>query len=215
MSSANLNALAVPETLRWLPQPWGLTSRSRRRQQLQQTGHTLESLQTALEALERCLAGLADLQHRPKAVPESLLSAWGLLKESLADRMPTVEQLQQDEFRRLVASPEQPNPSVEAVDAVLVEWLQGVVSSMIQLNLNWLKQGKHALVETGRTERLLKIAADWAERVPPDVAGALLGAATVVAGKQAIPLLQHIEASPAAHPDVRASARSYRDAITG
>ena len=216
------DALVPPSVaaIRW---PWCLTDSDRRRAEIGRLDPSTDQVDAALDALESCLAFLAedhtDLEEAEAVLPEGFLIGWFVYRLRLAELMPTLRDARLATVRRWLTEHIDPGhfgmqwtaPPPDYVEMVGRFWAVGTVGSIMFDLVDWLHPAVQAPSQEGAKARLLTMLAAYAPRVHWHTGRGLVQGIAMVGGGEAVPLLTRIEQDPTIHARVRDEARHYRE----
>ena len=208
-----MKEIILPTKVLNLPQPWGETDFMRRRKQLKTLSYEPHEIKRALNVLERCLHTLSQLPPEAESgnlVPDELMEYWDFTAQSLAEEMPTLDELRLYKIEGKLKEYGIDSPSPDMIKHVADYWLGSVTWNIFRAALYWVEDALMKTREPILISRYLNIAKRYWQKVEPDLAQSLLSASAMIGRQKALPLLESVEEHPEASEEVKETARHYR-----
>jgi len=211
-----MKEISLPKTILGLPHPWGITSITQRRQQIERLNYSSDEVKTALNVLERCLQALSELMlPSGDSIPESLREYWDFSTEWLAEKMPTVDDFDFTKVEELLKEEGIEFPSEQMIKDVAESWLWSVGQDIANTALRWLEDGFRKAKDTVPVSHFLEIASRYWQQIDPRLAQSLLSRSAMIGWQEALPLLECVEHNTSVASSVRQTAQDYRELILG
>ena len=211
-----MKEIKLPTELVKLPHPWGLTDSTERYEQLETLRYVSDSIETALEVLNRCLRTLSRLSSPScDSIPKSLMQYWDFSAEWLAETMPTF-----DDFEVLKVSEQLKEYGIDSPSANLIEqlssyWLWWVTRDIYRATLSWLRDALREAGDSSQATRFLSIVRRYNWQVDESIKQSLLLASASIGRYSALPLLNSVEHNHSTCPQLRQAAQDYQQWILG
>lgn len=193
----------VPESLLCLPAPWNRLDSSHRESVLVTDG----ARRDALEALDRCLQGVAALPHvDPEEVfPEYLTMAWSMWAMWFVEQVPTFDAFRLEPFLEALRK-QDPDVDESVVRLYAQVWLREQALDRVRDTQTWLVDAMRANPHDQTLRAMREILrARW--RGDEAVTSSLLWDMWTLDRTGSAELLQEIASAPDASPDLAARAR--------
>ncbi|MGB0383544.1 MAG: hypothetical protein ACPGWR_01860 [Ardenticatenaceae bacterium] len=211
-----MKEIILPTELLNLPQPWGETDFSHRREQIKRLSYEPNEIRTALNVLERCLHSLSILtppKESDDSIPESLMDSWVFTAHWLASEMPTLDELRLYKIEGKLKEYGIESPSPTLTRELAKEWLWSVVWGIGKAALRWVQRALQKTREPVLISDFLYVAERYWLLVEPDLGSSLLSRSAMIGWQKALPLFESVEQNPKASEDILETVRDYRDLI--
>lgn len=208
-----MKEITLPTKVLNLPQPWGETDFMHRRKQLKTLSYEPHEIKRALDVLERCLHTLWLLPpwlESGDLIPDELMEYWDFTAQSLAEEMPTLDELRLYKIEGKLKEYGIDSPSPQLIREVADYWLGSVTWNIFRAALSWVEDALITTREPILISRYLNIAKRYWQKVEPDLAQSLLSSSAIIGWQKALPLFDRVEQSLAASQEVKETARDYR-----
>lgn len=205
----------IPQSLLDIPKPWSLTSNMNRKKQLQVLAIESEEIKIALNVLEQCLQALSQLDSSSVyALPESLIEYWDLSVEQLAEEIPSLERFDVAKVKTFLQDQGIDTPSNIVVNETINYWLWWIARDTGQAALKWINDALRETKEAQQTSQLLDITSRYWLKIDEQFAQSLLSRCAILAGQQAVPLLESVEQEADTPESIKNTARDYRRLVS-
>lgn len=205
----------IPQPLLDLPKPWSLTSNMKRKKQLQALAMESKDIETALNVLEQCLQALSQLDTSSgDSLPESLVEYWDLSVEQLAEEIPSLEKFDVTKVKTFLQDQGIDTPLNILVNETINYWLCWIARDTGQAALKWINDALRVTKESQLTSRLLDITSRYWSKIDEQFAQSLLSRCAILAGQQALPLLESVEQEADTPESIKNTARDYRRLVS-
>ncbi len=205
----------IPQSLLDIPKPWSLTSNMNRKKQLQVLAVESEEIKIALNVLEQCLQALSQLDSSSvHALPESLIEYWDLSVEQLAEEIPSLERFDVAKVKTFLQDQGIDTPSNIVVNETINYWLWWIARDTGQAALKWINDALRETKEAQQTSQLLDITSRYWLKIDEQFAQSLLSRCAILAGQQAVPLLESVEQETDTPESIKNTARDYRRLVS-
>lgn len=204
----------IPQSLQELSQPWSLTSNTHRKKQLQVLAIKPEEINTALNVLEQCLQALWQLEPSSvDSLPESLIEYWHLSVEQLSYEIPSLENFDVAKVKAFLQDQGIDTPSNTQICETVNYWMWWIAQDTSKAALRWIGDALKAIKEAKETLRLVGIISRYWSKVDEQLAQSLLSRCAIIAGQQALPLLESVEQGSSTPESIKNTARDYRNLV--
>ena len=211
-----MKEITLPKELLNLPEPWGKTDFSSRRQQIKKLTYEANEIRTALNVLERCLHSLSILTPPKESsddMPESLMESWVFTAHWLASEMETLDELKLYKIESKLKEYGIESPSPTLIRELANEWLWSVVWGIERAALHWIQRALMKTREPILISRFLYIAEHYWQKVESDLASSLLSRSAMIGWQKALPLFESVEQNPKASKEILETVQDYRELI--
>jgi hypothetical protein len=199
-----------------LSDPWQISSATLRRQKAKTLSYSSDEITKALNVLEQCLEIISVLTLPPiESIPESIGEYWDLSTESLAKKMPTLDDLNFDKVAEFLKEEGIKSLSEQMVEDVAISWLWSVAQDIVKTVLRWLEHSLKELNDAVQILHFINIAEHYWLRIDPPLAQSLLSRSAIIGWEKALPLLDSVENNASASSKVKATVQDYKELILG